>query len=227
MRRFTRRSAGADVSLVFYVGLGKAIQGRATCSRTPSGQRSLGPIGHLRRIPARGATARIAATEPTGSGVQDHRSPPRRSTARFGSRSAAPLWTSGTSGADRGDPGRLAADWRRGRSRGPAAVVTWVRRGCWGAYLPAASPHHRETDVRFSIHRRLYIVRGDAGGVPIGRSGPGRLPSSELEAGEWEVFGCAPGRRIRTGSRRGAMRRPWAGSMDTGLRTDRSPDPGE
>ena len=39
LRRFTRRSAGADVSLVFYAGHGKAIQGRATCSRTAAGQR--------------------------------------------------------------------------------------------------------------------------------------------------------------------------------------------
>ena len=113
LRRFTRRSAGADVSLVFYAGHGKAIQGRATCSRTASGQRF---TWSNRASPENPGARRVSRNR--GARSRRERRPRPQVTAkaipRRGSGHARrPLWTSGTSDADRGDPGRLAADWRR------------------------------------------------------------------------------------------------------------------
>ena len=96
-----------------------------------------------------------------------------------------------------------------------------------GAYLPAGSPQRRETDVRFSIHRRLYIGEGALEAHRQAEARPEVVFRAVTGGRSWEVFGSAPGRRIGTGSRRGAMRRLGAGNTDTGLRTDRSPDPGE
>ena len=126
-------------------------QGRATCSRTASGKRLTWSNRHPRRIPARGAEAIIAAHGDDGSGVQGQRSSPKPSTARSGSRSAAPLGTNGTSGAGRRPP------WTTGRRlvAGTLTRSAW----CWRREFAAAAGGVSAGRVSATSPRRMFGFR--------------------------------------------------------------------